>query len=318
MPEASDKCHTQMSMRGMQFCMAVPPSDWMFGHWDDLRVLLSVLRTGTFSKAARQLGLEQSTVSRRIRNLEQVLGFPLFERGRRAPVPTDAAEQLRAAADRVEAELGRFTDVASQVHESGTNGRVTVALTEELAVHFVVPRVLPELRRTHPQISIKLLTSYDAADLVGHEADIALRFFQSSRGDLVGKRIATLPSAVLASRAYAKRARGKALEALDWIFVELPGLPTPEEAWLRELKPAHPALVCSSYQVQLAAVRAGLGVGLGPHVYTTLDPQVVALPSVVELPSLNLYLLTRRAIRKIRRVAVVMGALEQAFGALGG
>lgn len=297
--------------------MATPPSDWMFGHWDDVRVLLSVLRTGTFSNAARQLALEQSTVSRRIRNLEQALGFPLFERGRRAPMPTDAAEQLRGAAERVEAELSRFADAASQVHDGGASGRVTLALTEELAVHFVVPRVLPELRSTHPEIAIKLLTSYDAANLVGQEADIALRFFQSSRGDLVGKRIATLPSAVLASRMYSKRARRKTLEELDWVFVELAGLNTPEEAWLRELKPSRPALVCTSYQVQLAAIRAGLGVGLGPSIYTTLDPQVVAIPNAVELPSLNVYLLTRRAIRRVPRVAVVMAALERAFGELG-
>lgn len=300
----------------MQSCMAESKSEVLLGHWDEVRVLLAVLRAGTFSKAAKRLGLEQSTVSRRIQSLEQLLGYDLFERGGRAPVPTDAAQQLRPAAERVETELSRFADAATTLHDGSATGTVTLALTEELAVHLVVPKVLPRLRVTHPEISLKLVTSYDAADLMSHEADIALRFFQTPRGDLVGRRIATLQVAVLAARGYAKRMRDRSLEDLDWVNVELPGVRTAEAAWLEELGPRNPSLTVNSYQVQLAAIRAGLGVGLGPALYATLDSQVVVMSTNQRLPSLQLYLLTRRAIRKVKRIAIVMEALERVCAGL--
>lgn len=277
-----------------------------------MRILLCVLREGTFSKAAKQLGIEQSTVSRRVVALEQGLGLTLFERGRRAPVPTEAAERLRSAALRVEAEIVRFADEVQGVHTEAVAGQVTVALTEELAAHFVVPEVLPTLRKQYPELCVHLVTSYRAADLVGKEADIALRFFQSSSGDLIGKRIASFETGVLASRSYARTARRRALSDLEWINVELAGIPTPETAWQSELAPRRSLLTCSSYHVQLAAIRAGLGVGIGPLVYLEFDRQFVALESQ-GTPTLNLYMLTRRSLRKVKRIAATMTALEQAF-----
>lgn len=300
----------------MQNCMTEHSSDWLFARWDDVRVFLSVLREGTFSKAGKRLGLEQSTVSRRIQSLEEALGFALFERGRRGPVATDAAERLKEAALRVEAEMAAFTDAAQGVHQQAVAGQVTLALTEELAVHFVVPRVLPELRAKYPELIVNLVTSYKAADLMGREADVALRFFQSARGDLVGKRIATIEMAALASRAYARRARHKPLEELDWVVVEIPGMTMPEQGWLAEVATRQPVLRCSSYQVQLAAIRAGLGVGIGPSNYTRIDSKLVRLPTAPALPRLQLYVLTRRSIRHVKRVAVLMEALERAFNDL--
>ncbi len=296
----------------MQECMPELSTDWMLSRWDDLRILLCVFREGTFSRAAKRLGMEQSTVSRRVHALEQTLGFLLFERGRRGPLPTEAAERLREAALRVEGEMVRFADEVLSVHTQDTGGEVTLALTEELAVHFVVPEVLPRLRVEHPDLKVRLVTSYRAADLMGKEADVALRFFQSSRGDLVGKRIARFDTAVLSSRDYARKARRKALQDLDWIGVELEGIPTSEMNWLAELTTQRPKLTCNSYQVQLAAIRSGLGVGIGPAVYPQLDRLFVTIPSFAT-PQLNLYMLTRRSLRKVKRVAAMMDALEHGF-----
>ena len=198
--------------------------------WDDLRYLLAVLRERTFTAAAAALATEQSTVSRRIAALEAELGVVLFERGRGAPVPTEAALRLRDGAERVEAELSRFRDDATGLRAAPVEGRVRLALTEELAVHVVVPEVLPALRAAHPALAVDLLTSYRAADLVGHEADIALRFFQTPRGDLVGRRIARLTTAVLGARAHARRLRATPLAKLPWITIELSAVATPETA----------------------------------------------------------------------------------------
>lgn len=299
-----------MARRASESSAAHPLSD----HWDDVRFFLAVLRHGSFTRAASALRTDQSTVSRRIAALESSLGVLLFERRHRAPSPTEAAARLREPAERIEAELGRFADDAVGIRSQAIEGRVRLALTEELAIHFVIPRVLPKLRQAHPGLSLDLVTGYRAADLVGREADVALRFFQTERGDLVGRRITRLPTSVLASRSYAKQARSRPLTELEWISVEIAGLTTPESAWLERRVRRAPALVCSSYQVQIAAIRAGLGVGVGPLAFTAIDPAFVAIADPEgALPTLDLYLVTRRSIRELPRIQVVMAMLTDTF-----
>ncbi len=297
-------------MYGMLSCMSWTPPE-VLSRWDDVRFLLAVFRTGSFTQAAIALGTEQSTVSRRIAALEEELGVVLFERGARAPTPTAVALSLREIAESIEAEIGRFTDTAAEEEAQQVRGRVRLALTEEMASYFVIPHVLPKLRKEYPELRIDLLTSYHAADLMGHEADIALRFFRSERGDLVGKKLGTLSTAVLCHKNLARRYSCKELSELPWIVVELPGMAALETQWVQTTLSATPVLSCSSYHVQLAAIRARLGVGIGPRVVSHLDHDFAALdPRGVKLPQLDLYLFTRRSIRKLPRVVAVFDALE--------
>lgn len=301
----------------MQGCMTDVASAMRDLPWGDLRVLLAVLRDGSFTAAAKSLGIEQSTVSRRVAALEAALGVCLFERTRRAPLPTEAALGLRDAASRVEAEFTRFCDEAQGLQSASVTGRVRLATTDEVAAHVIVPRVLPGLRAAHPDLRVDLVTGYAAADLVGREADVAVRFFQTARGDLVGRRVARLATVVLGARSHARALRRASLESLPWISVELAGLSTPESQWLAARVPHAPAMVCTSYQVQLAAIRAGLGVGVGPRVYADLDPDFIALDDPRGgLPALDVYVVTRRAIRALPRVSAVVDAVTQGFAAL--
>ncbi len=295
-------------MLAMHGCMARPP---LPHRWDDIRTLLAVLRAGSFTRAATLLQTEQSTISRRIAALEKELGVALFERGPQAPTPTQAALSLREVAERVEAEVGVFFDTATDEREQKAKGRVRLALTEEMATFFVIPAVLPQLRKNYPELYVDLITSYRAADLMGHEADIALRFFRSSRGDLIGKKIGTLPTAILCPRSRAGSWSKRKPEDLPWISVELGGPPPIEARWLQSLTATPPVLICSSYHAQLAAIRAGLGVGIGPAVVPSLERAFVSLPSPhLELPHLDLFLFTRRAIRTLPRITTVLDALE--------
>lgn len=273
--------------------------------WDDVRVFLAALETGSFTRAARVLGTDQSTVSRRIASLELEVGAPLFERTPRGPVPTEVGARLRDGAKRVEAEVLRFADLARE-GDAEPRGLVRVATIESIAIHFLVPRVLPELARTNPEIEIALPTGIAALDLANQEADVALRFFRSARGDLVGRRLARLPVAVLARRTLAKSLRGRPPSALPWIVVDLPGIETPESAWLAEHGAARPALRCTSYEVQLAAIQAGIGVGLVPRAALPLHRDLVVLEGLPVGPVLEMHLVTRRAIRTLPRIRAVM------------
>ncbi|MDB4972138.1 MAG: hypothetical protein JWN48_479 [Myxococcaceae bacterium] len=276
--------------------------------WDDLRVLLAVLRQRSFSAAARQLGVEQSTVSRRIAALEESLGAPLFDRLPEGPLPTQLCLGLRERAERIEAEVLDFGDIAR--HDDRTvAGKVTLALTESFAVHVVLPNVLAPLQKQHPRLSLHLLSSDHSADLSRREADLALRFYRPESGDLIGKRLARLPLRVLAHRRYA-RALARDPSQLSFVGVQLPGLAEPLAQWLPMQRSAT-QLTVSSHLAQVEAVRAGLGAALLTRSYLKLDKQLVELE--VEVPkdaAVELWLVAPRTLRSVPRVAAVWEHLE--------
>lgn len=297
--------------------MTTPLARRQLERWDDVRIFLAAVRAGSFTAAARVLGTDQSTISRRLAALEREIGASLFERTRRGPVPTELALRLRDDAERVEADMFRMADTVLG-GEPKPRGLVRIATIEAIAIHFVVPRVLPRLARESPEVEVELLSGVRALDLANREADIALRFFRSARGDLVGRRLARMPLVVLAKRALARKLRGKAPSELPWVAVELPEIDTPEAAWLRVHGGQARALRCNNYEVQLAAIRAGVGVGLVPRAALLAHPDLIALEAMPPGPTLELFLITRRAIRSVPRITRVIDVLVSELGKLDG
>lgn len=304
----------------MHRCMDRPAAlSTVLADWDAVRYFLAVAREGSFSRAARALGADQSTVSRRIAALEDALGQRLFERGARAVVPSALARQLIEPAAAVERSMLALVDQA-RAGESRASGRVRVALTEGLAQHVVAPRILPALLERHPELAIELVIGDAAVDLQRHEADIALRFFRTPRGELVGQRVARLERGPLVAQAARRRLRGVAARDLPWIDYVHPGYVAPERAWLATLGAPRARLECSSVETQLALVRAGLGVAVAPLRLVETMPDLCVLDGVElpAIPPLELHVVTRAAIRKVPRVAAVYEALVVGLRALDG
>lgn len=285
--------------------------------WDDIQLLLSVARSGSFTRAAATLGIEQSTVSRRIAALEAQLGAQLFVAhpggpGKRQLTPL--GERLVRHAETVETSVLAFTDEA-RGHEREVTGRVRVALTESLAVHVVIPNLVAPLKRAHPGLTLELVSSDLASDLGHRAAEIATRFFRPKSGDLVSKRVARLPTAVIASRALAKLP----VERLPWVVCEIPGVSTPERAWYDRYVGREPTLITNTFVSQQAAVQHGLGAALLTRSTRLLDPNLVELDlGLPPGPELSLWLTTPRALRQVPRIRAVWDALEQALAALDG
>lgn len=288
--------------------------------WDDIRVLLAVLREGSFSGAAAALGVEQSTVSRRVAALESALGAVLFDRTPGGPRATELALRLRAAAERMEAELSSLIDLSASMTEQ-IEGRVRLAVTSSFAVQIVIPYVLPALRTQYPRLHVDLIVDERAADLIQREADLALRFFRPVEGDLLARRIAQLPTAPLAHRAYAE-GRARTLEAFDWITMELAqGQGSFDSAYLA----AHgagkvsPMMISTSHLVQIEAVRAGLGAALLVRALCQLYPELVELDlGLPPGPVVEMWLVAPRTLASVPRVRAVWDFLAQRLGALEG
>jgi DNA-binding transcriptional LysR family regulator len=288
--------------------------------WDDLRVLLAILRQGSFSGAATSLSVEQSTVSRRIAALEAALGGALFDRTPAGPRPTELALELRAHAERVEREVQGLLDQASAQH-GAVAGRIRLATTESFAVHVLIPRLLGPLRARHPELRVDLVLGERAADLSQREADLALRFFRPSEGDLVAKRIAVMPTAVLAHERYLERfgpePGGLRFEQLDWIVPEYPHPMQSATEQLLERAGVEPLLRTSGHLAQVEAVRAGLGVALLTRTLLRLDPGLRVLElGLPPTPTVELWLVAPRGLSKLPRVRAVWEFLEAELATL--
>lgn len=297
----------------MRGCMARSPASPPAGRpladldWADLRLFLEVARAGSFSSAARKLGIEQSTVSRRMATFERTLRVAVFDRLPGGSMLTPLGEQLRRHVESMEAGADQFVREASG-HEREAEGMVRLALTESIAVHGVIPRVLPALAERHPRVSLHLLTSYEVADLGHREAEIAVRFFRPKSGDLVAARVVTLPTVPIAHRRLSKKGR----DELDWIGVDLGRTPTVEDDYQKRHVKKAPKLIVSSYVAQIEAVRAGLGAAVLPCSALDLDDDLVELDLGLPAgPVLELWLVTPRGLRRVPRIAAVWSALEE-------
>jgi DNA-binding transcriptional LysR family regulator len=283
--------------------------------WDDLRVLLAVLRAGSFSGAAEVLRIEQSTVSRRIAALEAALSGTLFDRTATGPRPTELALALRAHAERVEAEVLALLDQAS-AQRGAIAGRVRLALTESFAVHVIIPYVLKELRALYPDLHVDLVVGERAVDLAQREADLALRFFRPREGDLVTKRVATLETAVIGQRDYLS-ARTLTPDALDWIVLDLAHAPSADSAHVTSFIDREPALRTNGHLAQVEAVRAGLGVALLARSVLHLDPNLMAIDVGLPAgPPLELWLAAPSSLIRLPRVRAVWDFLDARLPAL--
>jgi DNA-binding transcriptional LysR family regulator len=281
--------------------------------WDDLRVFLAVLRAGSFSGAAEALGIEQSTVSRRVASLETELGQPLFDRTPVGPKPSALAERMRAHVERLSTEVQAIADLAAG-DSAEIEGRVRLATTESFAVHVFLPHLYAELRRRHPRLAIDVLCSTATADLGRREADLAIRFYRPLRGDLITQRVASLPTAVLATRAYAA-AHVLDAEQLDWIVLELAEGQSADSVYVAQHVKRVPSMLTNGHLTQVEAVRAGAGVALLARAHLAIDPELVVLP--LDLPAaepVEVWLAAPRGLRATPNVNAVWEYLAERLG----
>jgi len=291
--------------------MAIDPTSQLSEfRWDDLRLFLVAYRSRSLTQAAVQLGLNQSTTSRRLKAFEEALGARLFDRTPEGLLPTDLAEALLGPAEQVEA---ASFDIArlSMGKEHALEGEVRLALSEGLATFVVAPAV-SRLRRSHPGIRITMIVSNASADLSRREADVALRFFRPARGDLVARRVFAGEYGVFASKAFAKRlGRGRhPLRGLEFVGWETGELQFPERAW--ELKAGVQCVVsASSFTTRVRLAEEGCGAIALARNFGRTVPGLVELDTEPCPLRSEIWLVTHRSLQHVPRVRVVWEFLEE-------
>jgi len=141
--------------------------------WDDLRYVLAVARTGSLAGAARSLGVNHTTVLRRVDAFEKTLGLRLFERLPAGYILTAGGEELIAAARHIHGTVAMLErKLAGQ--DLRLSGVVRVTTTDTL-MSSILPEILAEFRASHSRIQVETAVSNLMLNLTKRDADVAVR-----------------------------------------------------------------------------------------------------------------------------------------------
>ena len=269
--------------------------------WNDLRYVLAVGRTGSALRAAEQLGVNQSTVLRRIDALESQLGAALFERRRTGQTATAAGVRAIEAAERIDDEIGGLV-AALAAQRRTLEGSVRITTSESLAYRLVTP-CLRAFHELHPGVSVELLAADDVLDVARGDADLALRGgFRPEGAGIVARRLPDTLWTVYCSRAYAAERGMPAspdelgrhpIVGFDGRMVELPGW-----RWLTTVAPDASVRVRGNSMISMVFnLKAGLGVGPLPCIIGDGEAELVrCFPPLADVRS-ELWLIVREALK---------------------
>ena len=170
--------------------------------WELYRSFLAVMREGSLSAAARELGMTQPSIGRHVRQLEQALGVALFTRSPQGLAATDLAQELLPHARAMESGSAALRRAASGGRQE-VRGTVRVTCSDVIGAE-VLPAMLAGFRQSHPAVVIELSLSNRSEDMLRKDADIAVRMVQPVQGALVARRIGRIPLGLHAHRDYLK------------------------------------------------------------------------------------------------------------------
>jgi len=289
-------------------------------NWDDLRYVLALSTHGSLARTAKTLGVDHTTVGRRVEQAERGLGVRLFTRTSTGYVPTADAERLLADLRGVEdAVIG--LERSASARKSTIDGTVRVTSPETFGCLYLAPR-LATLRREHPGLSIELHSTGKVLDLARREADVAVRMFRSAHESLVVKRVGSLGYGLYASKDYlARRPLKRASELRDHPLLSSEAGPGALDAkWLERLSQgAKPALVCDLSMALLEACRASAGIAVLPRYVGDREPGLVhvtaTLGAIPEAPTETIWITVHKDMRDTPRVRVVLDHLAKTIAA---
>jgi len=269
--------------------------------WDDVRHFLTVARAGSVRAAAERLGVNHSTVLRRIAQLEERLGAHLFEKLPSGYRLTGAGEEVLELAEQMEASSHQLeTRVFGR--DQSVRGLLRVTLAPTLATHLLMPD-LAEFARLHPDIEMDVLSTGLPANLTNREADVAIRVVYERKTlppNLHGLKGPELFGCVYISRERLAAWRAGAADPIRWIVISSDGI----QEWARggEVRTAGVPFRVTDGEAQIVAVREGLGITTLPCFVGDADPQLVRVPGADLHLYGTLWLLTQGETRKTKRV----------------
>lgn len=287
-----------------------PQTQAMDLDWNDIPLLLTLAASGNMSETGRALGMDTSTVSRRVQAAEKALKVRLFIREPGGYVPTDAGRVFLARAESVVSDV-RSMLLDTRAEAEGLAGPVRLTAIDALFNHWLVP-LLPELLRVHPDLRLQLLAANNDLSFTRREADLAIRMARPKQdAALLMRKVGELGFAVYGAPALAGTAREQWRDAC-WLAYGDELARVPEMQWLQRLQPSR-IIQFSSAATMVHACEAGLGLALLPCIIGDR----AGLSRMSQAPELHrdMWLLSHRDAGSIARFRVVADWLRERFAA---
>lgn len=282
--------------------------------WDFYRTFLTVLQQGSLSAAARELGLTQPTIGRHIDALETSIGLQLFIRSPQGLIPTEAAIDLRPHAEQLAANAAALLRAASGLG-GGVRGTVRISASEVIGIE-VLPPMLAALSNRHPDLIIELSLSDAVENLLHQEADIAVRMVEPEQDALITRRIGGIPLGLHAHRRYLDK-HGIPEKLEDLLDHRTIGFDR-ESAFVRAIRKRvplielmRPSFRADSNLAQLAAIRAGFGIGVCQVALAKRDPEIVRLFKTEFTLPLETFVVMHENLKTTPRCRITFDALVE-------
>lgn len=282
--------------------------------WDDMKVLLALSRKGSARGAAQELGVSNSTITRRLDDLEHQLQTQLFDRTPDGYRMTAAAEELLPAAEHVE-ELLLAAERRITGGDQHLEGAIRLTMPDVSGMSFLMKR-LARFAQEYPGIELELMPSYDPLDLSRREADIAIRVMPAGVKPpeyLIGRYLGPLTASTYVHRDLLDPDAPEDVSRLTWIGKNPTGQ---KEEWLAETDfPRHPVRhAIINVNLLVDAIKNRMGMAYMPCFAVYDLPQIVQVPGSRIVHHSDMWVLTHKDLRLSARMRVLRELIAEEFG----
>lgn len=295
--------------------------------WNLIRGFIAVVEQGSLTRAAEVLGLSQPTLSRQIAELEKALGAPLFERVARGLKLTAVGDKLVEPARHMMT-AARALSMAAAAQDNSLQGTVRITASEMVSA-FVLPSLLRELARQHPEIQIEVVASNQVSNLLEREADIAIRMVRPVQSALIARHLTDWPIGMYGHRDYLaslpslpdknQTAALPLMKQFRWLGLDQ------SDQYIAGFRDAGIQIDrhffdfrCDNHLVNWQAILQGLGIGITMCWLAERHEELEQVLVDQALPALPVWLTTHRELKSSKRIRTVFdfladGLLKQHF-----
>jgi len=281
-------------------------------NWSDLNLVLAICRTGTLSGAARSLGINYTTVFRRINAIEKTLEVRLFDRQPTGYAMTEAGELIKRSAERIDEEVMSLSrELLGK--DLRLQGSIRITAPEGVALRLLAPH-LASFCQLHPDITMDLIATSSPLRLSQREADLAVRVTNKPPDTYIGREVCKCRFGIYASADYLEKNPGLSLDEHLWVMSEDSFEFSPFPTWRQKFHPKSRVVFSSNNTIAVIdAAKRGLGMTPLPCFLGDSEPELVRTTDTPDELTLSLWVLIHPDLKNTARIKSLMSHLLSAL-----